>query len=58
MNYSCFFLMRLQGTLPWGDYQVSGLADFEPLYKESQENETLRLKAEIEFILEKIEKKG
>lgn len=46
----------IKGTLPWGDYQVSGLADFEPMYKESQENETLRLKAEIEFIVENPEK--
>lgn len=47
-----------KGTLPWGDYQVFGFANFEPIYKESQENETLRLKAEIEFIVEKPEKNG
>jgi hypothetical protein len=44
-----------KGTLPWGEYQVFGSADFEPIYgsEESQENESLRLKTEIEFIVKK-----
>jgi hypothetical protein len=44
-----------EGTMPWGDYQIFGSADFEPKYgsEESQENESLRLKTEIEFIVKK-----
>ncbi|MDQ8738232.1 hypothetical protein [Paenibacillus sp. LHD-38] len=47
------------GTLPWGNYLVSGLASFEPIYEsdETQVNESLHLKAEIEFIVEKPENK-
>lgn len=47
------------GTLPWGDYEVLGSAQFSPIYDEDQElfsspleNETLRLEAMIEFRVE------
>lgn len=44
-----------KGMLPWGEYHVFGSADFEPIYgsEESQDNERISLKAEIEFIVEK-----
>lgn len=41
-----------KGTLPWGDYRMSGLASFKPNY-DSEETKEIRLKAEIEFIVEK-----
>lgn len=41
-----------KGTLPWGDYLMSGLASFNAIY-DSEENQKIDLKAEIEFIVEK-----
>lgn len=43
---------KKEGTLPWGHYQLSGSAHFEPIYEEDQENESLRLEAKIEFTVE------
>ncbi|WP_307603972.1 hypothetical protein [Paenibacillus sp. V4I9] len=40
-------------TLLWGDYQVSGSANFDPLNDSMVSQESLRLNAEIEFLVEK-----
>ncbi len=42
-----------KGTLLWGDYQVSGSANFDPLNDSMVSQKSLRLNAEIEFFIEK-----
>lgn len=47
-----------KGTLLQGDYQVAGSAMFNPLNESMVSQESLRLNAEIEFLVEKPENKN
>lgn len=43
------------GTLPWGAYQISGSAEFVPIYEEDREGENVQIEAEIGFFVSKNE---
>ncbi|CAM4490707.1 hypothetical protein PATA110616_22720 [Paenibacillus tarimensis] len=43
-----------EGTLPYGEYKVSGYAEFHPIFADTQGGQTanyLQMKADIEFVM-------